>query len=89
MLNGQDDDARKMRDARRNQDMQRQARSATDRAKREDNRKVSDVLSDDEDHSQPSLMGSAAELKTQSLVRTKIYSPRWEYWVSTCRLAPW
>lgn len=63
-LTEQDDDARKMRDARRNQDMQRQARSATDRAKREDNRKVSDVLSDDEDLSQSSLLGSVATLTT-------------------------
>jgi hypothetical protein len=53
-----------MRDARRNQDMQRQARSATDRAKREDNRKVSDVLSDDEDLSESSLLGSVAALTT-------------------------
>jgi hypothetical protein len=44
-----------MRKARKDQDMQRHARFMMDRIKREENRKISDVLGDGEEKSELSL----------------------------------
>lgn len=51
----QGDEAKRMRKARREQAMQRQAQSAKDRHKREENRKISDVLDEGEEKREPFL----------------------------------
>lgn len=64
-----------MRKARRDQDLQRQARAALDRSKREDKRLIDDVLGDDEEKSE-SIAVIIEELtdKNQAM---RISSRRW------------